>query len=141
MFSWYSFIRDASNLAALENSSKEEFIAAASRGDEKEIRRILLESNAHLKEGDYDKRTALHLACENGHTTVALVLCEARADVNAQDRFGKHKFGLIQCISTLVSDFSFLSIRQPTPRQCCRQAPCPVYSSVDQIWGKTRKAQ
>lgn len=69
--------------------SVEEFIAAAARGDENEIRRMLLDSNIQLNEGDYDKRTALHLASDNGHAKVVQILCEAHADVNLKDRFGK----------------------------------------------------
>ena len=83
----YRFIRNASKI------SVEGFIAAAARGDENEIRRMLVDSKVYLDEGDYDKRTALHLASDNGHAKVVQVLCEAHADVNVKDRFGKQKFG------------------------------------------------
>ena len=64
---------------------------AASRGDEQKIKRMLLDSIIQLNEGDDDNRTALHLACENGHSKVVEVLCEAQADVNVKDQFGKDR--------------------------------------------------
>jgi ankyrin repeat protein len=39
--------------------------------------------------GDYDKRTALHLACAEGRTEMVQFLVSRGADVNTQDRFGR----------------------------------------------------
>jgi serine/threonine protein kinase len=41
-----------------------------------------------MNEGDYDKRTALHLAAGEGHVDILNVLLKAGADPNAQDRWG-----------------------------------------------------
>jgi len=41
-----------------------------------------------INAGDYDKRTALHLAAGEGHTDVVQLLCERGADVNSEDRWG-----------------------------------------------------
>ncbi|KAL3809012.1 hypothetical protein ACHAXA_000292 [Cyclostephanos tholiformis] len=38
--------------------------------------------------GDYDKRTALHVACAGGHYDVVELLCKKGANVNVEDRWG-----------------------------------------------------
>jgi len=40
-----------------------------------------------VNKGDYDKRTALHLASGEGHAHVVKALCGAGADVNVEDRW------------------------------------------------------
>ncbi len=41
-----------------------------------------------LNQGDYDRRTALHLAANEGHLEVVKLLCEAGANINVKDRWG-----------------------------------------------------
>eukprot|EP00580_Thalassiosira_gravida_P018759 CAMPEP_0201671980 /NCGR_PEP_ID=MMETSP0494-20130426/31235_1 /ASSEMBLY_ACC=CAM_ASM_000839 /TAXON_ID=420259 /ORGANISM="Thalassiosira gravida, Strain GMp14c1" /LENGTH=883 /DNA_ID=CAMNT_0048153495 /DNA_START=588 /DNA_END=3240 /DNA_ORIENTATION=+ len=41
-----------------------------------------------INKGDYDKRTALHLAAGEGHLDVVQFLCKRGADVNVEDRWG-----------------------------------------------------
>jgi len=41
-----------------------------------------------LNKGDYDHRTALHLAARRGRVEICEFLCKVGADVNAQDRWG-----------------------------------------------------
>jgi len=41
-----------------------------------------------LNQGDYDKRTCLHLAAGGGHLDVVKYLIDSGADVNVTDRWG-----------------------------------------------------
>ena len=41
-----------------------------------------------INKGDYDHRTALHLAASEGHIDVVTLLCKRGANVNAEDRWG-----------------------------------------------------
>ena len=41
-----------------------------------------------INKGDYDNRTALHLAAGEGHLDVVEILCKNGADVNVMDRWG-----------------------------------------------------
>jgi serine/threonine protein kinase len=63
------------------------FITAAAAGDIEEVR-TLLDVITNVNEGDYDKRTALHLAAGEGHVGVVQLLCMAKANPNAEDRWG-----------------------------------------------------
>ena len=89
-------------------SQANNFITAASEGDVEEVKAILEFGNVDLKNhGDYDRRTALHLAAGEGRSEIVELLCQAGADVNVRDRWGnrplddaksaKHS----QCISLL----------------------------------------
>ncbi|KAL2820983.1 ankyrin repeat-containing domain protein [Aspergillus cavernicola] len=51
---------------------------------------LLLKYGVHpdLPTGKYEKRTALHLAAENGHLDVVRVLADAGSLINAQNRYG-----------------------------------------------------
>ena len=64
------------------------FIQAASEGDQEEVRALLEFGNIDLDEGDYDRRTALHLACGEGRLEIVELLCNAGADPNVEDRWG-----------------------------------------------------
>lgn len=66
----------------------EKFISAASQGDAEEVQALLEFGNIDLNQGDYDQRTALHLAAGEGRVTIVRLLCEAGADVNVKDRWG-----------------------------------------------------
>jgi len=75
--------------AALGSSSQSaNFITAASEGDLEEIRALLSFGNIDVNQGDYDSRTALHLAAGEGQYAVVKLLCEAGADTNVKDRWG-----------------------------------------------------
>lgn len=64
------------------------FIQAAADGDAAEVRALLEFGNIDLDEGDYDRRTALHLAAGEGRAEMVQLLCQAGADVNVEDRWG-----------------------------------------------------
>lgn len=63
------------------------FITAASEGDLDEVATLIQIGNIDVNEGDYDKRTALHLAAGNGERDVIEFLCQSGANVNALDRW------------------------------------------------------
>jgi adenylate kinase len=73
-------------------SQANNFIAAASEGDIEEIKTLLEFGNIVIDQGDYDKRTALHLAAGEGRQDVVKLLCEAGANVNVSDRWGNRPF-------------------------------------------------
>ena len=64
-------------------------ITAASEGNVEEVRTLLEFGSIDLNQGDYDHRTALHLAANEGHLEVVKLLCTAGADVNVKDRWGE----------------------------------------------------
>jgi ankyrin repeat protein len=61
---------------------------AASRGDVV-ILKQLIENNMDPCVGDYDERTALHLAAAEGHEKAVEYLIQSKADINAEDRWGE----------------------------------------------------
>jgi hypothetical protein len=64
-------------------------ITAAADGDAEEVALLLsMSNNKHLDAGDYDQRTALHLAAGEGRMDVVRLLCESGANINIQDRWG-----------------------------------------------------
>ena len=63
-------------------------LLAASNGDMRALERAYM-SGLDMNIGDYDKRTALHLACCEGHVTCIKFLIEVcNVDVNVKDRWG-----------------------------------------------------
>jgi hypothetical protein len=50
--------------------------------------KILLENGLDANAGDYDRRTALHLACAENQNRVVAVLIEKGADISVKDRWG-----------------------------------------------------
>jgi serine/threonine protein kinase len=69
-------------------SNATNFITAAAEGDLDEVTLLLSMGEAKIDDGDYDRRTALHLAAGEGHKAVVQFLCEAGANVNIEDRWG-----------------------------------------------------
>jgi hypothetical protein len=89
-------------------------IKAAADGDIDEVEMLLQAAAAStdklfINKGDYDKRTALHLAAGEGHGEIVKYLCKAGANANVEDRWlrrplddaiqGKHH----ECIKILES--------------------------------------
>jgi NhaP-type Na+/H+ or K+/H+ antiporter len=74
-------------VAVVDNA--EELIQAGYHGDIPKATAILKEGLYDINGGDYDKRTALHLACAEGHLQMVQFLMESGANADAQDRFGR----------------------------------------------------
>jgi len=69
-------------------SQASNFVAAASDGDADEVKALIEYGSVDIDGGDYDRRTALHLAAGEGRLEVVEILCDAGADVNVKDRWG-----------------------------------------------------
>ena len=79
-------LTDARTSASTLRGSQTDIIAAAAAGDLEALRRTPKE---RIDEGDYDQRTALHLAASNGRlTVVACLVDELGANVSPIDRWG-----------------------------------------------------
>ena len=65
---------------------KNAFITAASKGDLERVAELVGEVN--INEGDYDGRTAIHLAAAEGKVKVVEFLLAHKADPHARDRWG-----------------------------------------------------
>ena len=79
----------ASPVGALPAPSSQiisEALTAASSGDLFKLTSI--GAKYSLDVGDYDKRTALHLAAAEGHTVIVTYLISRKVNVNCEDRWG-----------------------------------------------------
>jgi len=64
----------------------EKLCRAATVGDFKTMKR-LVDAKADVNIGDYDGRTALHLACASGHADIVKYLIKSGANTEQRDRF------------------------------------------------------
>ncbi|KAK4530831.1 hypothetical protein CCYA_CCYA05G1688 [Cyanidiococcus yangmingshanensis] len=80
-------LRDEYGGRIFDRKSHFELIDAVARGDIAAVRSFIQEG-VDVRQADYDRRTALHLAAAEGYTKVAHLLIEAGADVLATDRWG-----------------------------------------------------
>ena len=79
-------LTDARTSVSTLRGSQTDIIAAAAAGDLEALRRTPKE---RIDDGDYDQRTALHLAASNGRlTVVACLVDELGANVSPIDRWG-----------------------------------------------------
>lgn len=62
-------------------------VSSAASGDLESIIR-LMNRGLDINEGDYDKRTPLHLAVSAGHIDIIKHLIENGANINCRDRWG-----------------------------------------------------
>lgn len=87
-----SFLRDHGAIKGIEKDkiiTSTELCDAAHRGDVAELRRLVKDHHADVNLGDYDKRTAIHLAASEGLLLVVKFLIEELgADNSPLDRWG-----------------------------------------------------
>ena len=63
-------------------------VSAAAEGKLEEVKRLASSDDIHVNAGDYDLRTALHLASSNGHIHIVRYLVqEKNADPDVRDRY------------------------------------------------------
>jgi Protein kinase domain/Ankyrin repeats (3 copies) len=118
-------------------------IQAAALGDVDEVLSLLkLHSPATMSEfvnrGDYDQRTALHLAAGEGHASIVQALCEAGANVNAADRWtrqplddaenGRHD----DCVAILQAHGATRGVGQTTVQPPLSTTTSPLDASNSQ---------
>ncbi|AJC49513.1 glutaminase A [Allofrancisella guangzhouensis] len=81
-------INPVENRMLAESNLVFELIWAASTGDLSEVKRAVA-LGVDINKGDYDKRTALHLAAAEGHENIVKYLVSKGADISTTDRWGK----------------------------------------------------
>lgn len=64
-----------------------ELIEESAKGSERDVKQCL-DYGADVNFKHYDRRTALHLACVEGHIEIVKILLDAGADIDAEDRWG-----------------------------------------------------
>lgn len=79
-------INPVENRMLVESNLTFELVWAASTGDVSEVKRTIA-LGVDINKGDYDKRTALHLAAAEGHEDIVKYLVRKGADINATDRW------------------------------------------------------
>jgi len=77
----------ANGVAEVASSLCEQLCESAAEGDADTVKRLLA-AGADANGGDYDKRTALHLAASEGHAGVVAELLAAGARKDCADRWG-----------------------------------------------------
>ena len=65
-----------------------ELLHYAALGDLASLKRLAIMKDCDLNFGDYDGRTALHLAASEGHRDVVNYLIESHISINPTDRWG-----------------------------------------------------
>jgi ankyrin repeat protein len=105
------------------------FIQAASEGDKQEVEALLEFANIDIDEGDYDRRTALHLSCGEGRKEIVELLCQAGANPNVEDRWQNRPLDDAQnakknaaSIMSILVKFGARSIKKPTLHEEIRDA-------------------
>ena len=91
-----SAINDSNVVRKVLNEAKDrkrnkkvvQFVTAAAGGNLDEVKRLLDSKDVEVDDGDYDKRTAIHLAASNGHLHIVRALLDLGANWNMQDRYG-----------------------------------------------------
>ena len=64
----------------------------ATNGEFQKLKNYIEYGKLDPKVGDYDQRTAMHLACSEGHLEIVKYLFEKGVDLYQKDRFGNDSF-------------------------------------------------
>ncbi|KAG7362897.1 ankyrin repeat domain protein [Nitzschia inconspicua] len=121
-------------------SQANNLISAASEGDLEEVKALLEYGKVDLNSGDYDRRTALHLAAGEGRIEIVRLLCEKGADVNVRDRWGSRPLddaksgGHPECVQILEK----FGAKIESPEICSSQE---ALLDLMQCYGKVREGQ
>eukprot|EP00906_Rhabdomonas_costata_P004480 RCo006610 len=100
---------------------------AAGQGDLTAVREAILLHGLGVNSGDYDRRTALHLAAAEGRMAVLAFLVEKQADVNIKDRWGNtpmdealrgQHFAVAEYLKAVGARASTLDAQQNVSRLC-----------------------
>jgi len=94
-----------------------QLLFAACNGDHLALERVYL-SGLDMNMGDYDKRTALHLACAENHISCVKFLIETcKVDLNVEDRWGNtplqeaHRFNHTRIVALLKKHYVISGIK------------------------------
>ena len=104
---------------------------AAAEGDLLRLR-LLAENGTDVRAGDYDRRTALHLASAEGQLVSVDFLLSSKAELNYKDRWGGTALddalsgGHLECAKLLIGQGG----ARGNPVCCCNAAECAVCSAV-----------
>lgn len=133
-----------------EKTQLPRFIQAASEGDKQEVEALLEFGNIDIDEGDYDRRTALHLSCGEGRQEIVELLCRSGANVNVEDRWQNRPLDDAQNakknaanISKLLVEYGARSTKDPTLHQNVREEVNETAENTSTssrgIWNDSRK--
>jgi ankyrin repeat protein len=112
-----------------EKTQLPRFIQAASEGDREEVEALLEFANIDIDEGDYDRRTALHLSCGEGRKEIVELLCRAGANPNVEDRWQNRPLDDAQnarknaaSIMSILVKYGARSVKNPTLHEAVKVA-------------------
>lgn len=88
-----ALLRKYNAIPGSKTEQNADLITFAAAGDVDRVKEFLESDQAKktdfdINAGDYDKRTALHLAAGEGHCDVVALLCDAGASLDVKDRWG-----------------------------------------------------
>ena len=115
--------------AKLKDSEISDFFETCTKGNTIDLLRFIA-AKINVNVTDYDKRTALHIACSDGHLECVEILIRAGARVDVTDRWG---YTPLDCAKVAKND-PIIEYLQTTPQENFKELDFnPDYSSYDSI--------